>query len=172
MERTGIEEPDAVLDDDGTPLERVVVYFTAQREGPGSETFWARRVGEDSFVIKNVPWFAYDLKFRRYGADGFAWTGSRSYAPPAVERLEARLGPALRLAGLEQERYRFHDLRHTCVSRLVAAGADVKLVQAVAGHSDPLITLKRYSHLLDARVIEAAGRFDPARTEEREPQAP
>jgi integrase len=41
--------------------------------------------------------------------------------------------PALRLAGLERGRYRFHDLRHTCVSRLVAAGADVKLVQAVAG---------------------------------------
>lgn len=50
------------------------------------------------------------------------------------------------------------------VSRaLVAAGADVKLVQAVAGHSNPLITLKRYSHLLDARVSEAALRFDPAR---------
>ena len=58
--------------------------------------------------------------------------------------------------------YRFHDLRHTCVSRLVAAGADVKLVQAVAGHASPLITLKRYSHLLDARVTEAAARFDPA----------
>jgi len=42
-------------------------------------------------------------------------------------------------------------------------GADVKLVQAVAGHANPLITLKRYSHLLDARVTEAAKRFDPAR---------
>ncbi len=69
---------------------------------------------------------------------------------------------ALRTAGLEGEGYRFHDLRHTCVSRLVAAGADIKLVQAVAGHANPLITLKRYSHLLDARVSEAAERFDPA----------
>ena len=72
---------------------------------------------------------------------------------PALERAE--------LAGLG---YRFHDLRHTCVSRLVAAGADVKLVQAVAGHASPLITLKRYSHLLDSRISEAADRFDPART--------
>jgi integrase len=68
-----------------------------------------------------------------------------------------------RLAGLDGEGYRFHDLRHTCVSRLVAAVADVKLVQAVAGHANPLITLKRYSHLLDSRVTEAAERFDPAR---------
>ena len=72
--------------------------------------------------------------------------------------------PALRRAGLEGEGYRFHDLRHTCVSRLVAAGADIKLVQAVPGHANPLITLKRYSHLLDARVTEAAERYDPGRT--------
>ncbi len=65
-------------------------------------------------------------------------------------------------AGLEQAGYRFHDLRHTCVSRLVAAGADVKLVQAVAGHASPLITLQRYSHLLDGRVTAAAQRFAPA----------
>ena len=71
--------------------------------------------------------------------------------------------PALEHAGLAHHGYRFHDLRHTCVSRLVAAGADVKLVQAVAGHASPLITLKRYSHLLDTRISEAAERFDPAR---------
>ena len=69
----------------------------------------------------------------------------------------------LDLAGLGDAGYRFHDLRHTCVSRLVAAGADVKLVQAVAGHANPLITLKRYSHLLDARGTEAATGFDPAK---------
>jgi integrase len=69
--------------------------------------------------------------------------------------------PALESAGLRDAGYRFHDLRHTCVSRLVAAGADVKLVQAVAGHSSPLVTLKRYSHLLDARITEAAARYDP-----------
>jgi integrase len=68
--------------------------------------------------------------------------------------------------------YRFHDLRHTCVSRLVAAGADIKLVQAVSGHANPLITLKRYSHLLDGRVTEAAGRFDPARVGGSGAQAP
>ena len=71
--------------------------------------------------------------------------------------------PALDHAGLAELHYRFHDLRHTCVSRLVAAGADVKLVQAVAGHASPLITLQRYSHLLDSRISEAADRFDPAR---------
>jgi integrase len=79
--------------------------------------------------------------------------------------------PALREARLAdadgKPLYRFHDLRHTCISRLVAAGADIKLVQAIAGHSNPLITLKRYSHLLDERLQDAAGRFDPTVTEPR-----
>lgn len=73
--------------------------------------------------------------------------------------------PALRRAGLVKgdgrPLYRFHDLRHTCISRLVAAGADIKLVQVIAGHSNPLITLKRYTHLLDHRLTEAASLFDP-----------
>lgn len=100
---------------------------------------------------------------------------------PALERaaaLLARRAHEARAAGeatradeleasadeLERARYRWHDLRHTCVSRLVAAGADVKLVQAVAGHASPVITLKRYSHLLDGRIAEAAARFDPGAT--------
>jgi integrase len=76
--------------------------------------------------------------------------------------------PALRAAKLANPEgkplYRFHDLRHTTISRLVAAGADIKLVQAIAGHSNPLITLKRYSHLLDHRLTHAASQYDPAQT--------
>jgi integrase len=100
----------------------------------------------------------------RYAPDELVF-GSMRGTPLQPSNFRQRVWEkALQRAGLEDERYRFHDLRHTCVSRLVAAGADVKLVQAVAGHANPLITLKRYSHLLDARVTEAAERFDPART--------
>ncbi len=99
----------------------------------------------------------------RYAPDELVF-GSMRGTPLQPSNFRQRVwDPALRLAGLKGEGYRFHDLRHTCVSRLVAAGADVKLVQAVAGHANPLITLKRYSHLLDARVTQAAERFDPAR---------
>jgi integrase len=98
----------------------------------------------------------------RYAPDELVF-GSMRGTPLQPSNFRQRVwDPALRHAGVDGAGYRFHDLRHTCVSRLVAAGADVKLVQAVAGHANPLITLKRYSHLLDARVTEAAGRFDPA----------
>ena len=132
-----------------------------------------RRPKTDSGV-RSVPLFpSVDAALRelaaravergRYAPDELVF-GSMRGTPLQPSNLRQRVwDPALRLAELEGEGYRFHDLRHTCVSRLVAAGADIKLVQAVAGHASPLITLKRYSHLLDARVTEAAERFDPAR---------
>jgi integrase len=42
---------------------------------------------------------------------------------------------------------RFHDLRHTCASLLVAAGAHPKLIQARLGHASITTTLDRYGHL-------------------------
>ena len=61
--------------------------------------------------------------------------------------------------------YAFVSVPQSATRMASSASADVKLVQAVAGHASPLITLKRYSHLLDTRISEAAGRFDPARVE-------
>lgn len=40
----------------------------------------------------------------------------------------------------------WHDLRHTAISRLIAAGLDVVQVQRQAGHARPSITLDIYSH--------------------------
>ena len=67
--------------------------------------------------------------------------------------------PALARAGLEP--FRFHDLRHFAVSALIAPGADIKLLQAIAGHASATMTLDTYGHLMTARVQEAATRYDP-----------
>jgi integrase len=67
--------------------------------------------------------------------------------------------PALARARLEA--FRFHDLRHFAVSALIAAGADIKLLQAIAGHASATMTLDTYGHLMTARVQEAATRYDP-----------
>jgi len=40
----------------------------------------------------------------------------------------------------------FHALRHTFITRLVASGASVKVAQELARHSDPTLTIGRYSH--------------------------
>ena len=43
---------------------------------------------------------------------------------------------------------RFHDLRHTCASLLVMAGADMAAVQRILRHSDPRMTTGVYTHLV------------------------
>jgi integrase len=54
--------------------------------------------------------------------------------------------PALRRAGLRK--IRFHDLRHTFASLMLANGEDVVRVSRLLGHASPTITLNVYSHML------------------------
>jgi integrase len=41
---------------------------------------------------------------------------------------------------------RFHDLRHTCVSLLLAEGAPPHVVQQIVGHSAIDVTMTIYAH--------------------------
>lgn len=52
----------------------------------------------------------------------------------------------LRWAGLDPDAYRFHDLRHTAITDWIESGADPKTAQALAGHSDPAVTMRIYAH--------------------------
>ncbi len=54
--------------------------------------------------------------------------------------------PALTRAGLR--RIRFHDLRYTYTTLLIAQGAHVKFIQSQLGHASVQMTLDRYGHLL------------------------
>jgi integrase len=45
------------------------------------------------------------------------------------------------------KKIRFHDLRHTCASLLVAQGVDMKLIQHWLGHANYSTTADIYSHL-------------------------
>lgn len=64
--------------------------------------------------------------------------------------------PALRRAGLRE--VRFHDLRHTCASHLLALRMPIKVVQAHLGHASAKMTLDVYGHLMpdDSSPVAAA----------------
>jgi integrase len=65
--------------------------------------------------------------------------------------------PALRAARLP-ERFRIHDLRHTCASLLIAQGEYPKAIQEHLGHSSIQVTMDRYGHLFpdeSERLAEA-----------------
>ena len=57
------------------------------------------------------------------------------------------LKPALKRAGLQPVRW--HDLRHTFASLLIAGGANITFVSRQLGHTSSQITLGIYAHLLD-----------------------
>ena len=57
-------------------------------------------------------------------------------------------------------RIRFHDLRHTCASLLLAQGVHPRVVMEILGHSQISLTMDTYSHVIPALQREAAGQMD------------
>ena len=55
---------------------------------------------------------------------------------------------------------RFHDLRHTHATLLLAAGVHPKIVQERLGHSQISLTLDTYSHVIPSLQTEAADQFE------------
>ena len=68
------------------------------------------------------------------------------------KRLAKKLGFAVR----------FHDLRHTHISHLLAEGVHPKVASERAGHASVAITLDTYSHVLPGLQEDAAARIDAA----------
>jgi integrase len=66
------------------------------------------------------------------------------------------LQPAARKAGITGQ-IGFHTLRRTLATVLVANGKDVRLVQELLRHSNPLITLDAYARSTTPAKIEAQG---------------
>jgi integrase len=55
---------------------------------------------------------------------------------------------------------RFHDLRHTAATLLLAQGVHPKIVQERLGHAQISLTLDTYSHVLPSMQKEAANKLD------------
>lgn len=71
--------------------------------------------------------------------------------------LARRFFPALRRAGLPK--VRFHNLRHTYASLLIAQGEHPKYIQSQMGHSSINVTMDIYGHLMDTVNQRAASRL-------------
>ena len=64
------------------------------------------------------------------------------------------------LATTDLPRIRLHDLRHTHASHLILAGVNVKAVQERLGHSDVVVTLNIYSHVLPTTQRDAVRQLE------------
>ncbi|MCP4632157.1 MAG: site-specific integrase [candidate division Zixibacteria bacterium] len=95
-----------------------------------------------------VPQSEFDLVFCR--DDG------KPLCPHSL--VKRKFFPTLTRAGLR--RIRFHDLRHTYASLLIAQGENIKFIQNQLGHSSAMTTLDRYGHLMPNAHNEAAEKLD------------
>jgi hypothetical protein len=87
------------------------------------------------------------------GPDGGPLRHSGFYRRHFKPAVKAALPPELHAL-------RFHDLRHTCASLLIAAGAHAKSIQARLGHSTITMTMDRYGHLLPSLDDALAATLD------------
>jgi integrase len=97
-------------------------------------------------------------------AAGTRWTDSglvftSTIGTPLDQRNAFRLfQEALQRAGLPH--IRFHDLRHTCASLLLAQGVHPRVVMETLGHSQISLTMDTYSHVIPALQRDAADRME------------
>ena len=87
----------------------------------------------------------------------FTEVDGRPLHGPTVTRRFQRL-----LSEIGMPRMRFHDLRHSCASLLLAQGVDLKSIQETLGHSTISVTMDTYSHLQDEARRTVADRMDEA----------
>jgi len=131
----------------GQPVEFGVKTRTSRRSvelDSGTVTLlarWRRRLRRDGLPAGIDDWM-------------FCNTAGRYLNPQSISQLFDRI-----LTDTDVPRVRFHDLRHTHASLLIASGEDVKVVSERLGHAHPAFTMHTYQHLLPGMSAAAADRF-------------
>jgi integrase len=135
----------------GTPVHGLVVVAveTGCRISELVHLRW-RDVGVDRISLtstKNGRCRGVPLTLRaREVMEGIARDGEGPFTRLSVSESSRKFKKAATEAGILDEGVVFHSLRHTCASRLVMAGVDVRRVQLWMGHSCIQSTLV-YAHL-------------------------
>jgi integrase len=61
-------------------------------------------------------------------------------------------------------KHRFHDLRHTCATLLLAQGVALRVVMETLGHSQMSTTADIYTHVLPVLMADAADKMNAVLT--------
>lgn len=122
-----------------------------------------RNVGFDSVTVvesKNEGSRKVPLTARaRRVLDELPRTGSGPFAGMSRTEASKRFRRAAVIAGVSDDGVVFHSLRHTCASRLVMAGVQLRHVQAWMGHNCIQSTLV-YAHLSPASLQDARAQLE------------
>lgn len=142
---------------DRLELDRRLVTIDRQLQHVGGEHVLTTPKSEKPRTIEVPSLVAVELRrhVRDHQGDGFLFRAHRGTPLPRRRFYQVAWRPALVAAGLAEDRFTFHSLRHFCASTLLAEGASLT---AVAGHlGDTVETVSRtYVHWLrDDRNVPA-----------------
>jgi integrase len=111
------------------------------------------------------PRESYGLKGKK-GTFGGQVVPFKTFRDQPVQSFKTAWQTAKKAAGVE---CRWHDLRHSCTSRLAAGGATDQTLQALLGWMSPKM-IERYSHVRAEAKRRAVSVFDPQPEKKRSPQ--
>ena len=97
------------------------------------------------------------LAGQRWQETGHVFTttiGTPLHGPDTTRAFQA----ALARAGVRK--VRFHDMRHTAASLLLAQGVPARVVMEILGHSTITLTMDTYSHVMPNLLDDAAAAMD------------
>lgn len=139
------------FDNEIITIKHTVVRYTSIVEKDSTKTASSYRsypITEDVktilFTLKQQETENRKLFGREYTENDyiFKWQDGKPYAPDYVTMKFRKL-----LKQHNLRHIRFHDLRHSCASLLVANGFMLKDIQEWLGHSDIQVTANIYAHL-------------------------
>jgi integrase len=124
-------------------------------EGP-TKTHQRRTVPLPAFLADEI---AVHIASRAHRPDAFVFTGPEGAPIRHGNFYRRHFRPAVAASGVPSAT-RFHDLRHTCASLLIAQGAHPKAIAELLGHSTITVTLDRYGHLFEGIAEQLAVGLD------------
>ena len=126
----------------------------------GGELFVDTLKGKRSRTVPLVAELVPLVDAWALGKQGADWLFSAPRGGPLSEANWKRsVGWAAACASIGRPTFRVHDLRHTCASLWLGAGADPKVVQRILGHASAAMTMDLYGHLIDHNLWAAAERI-------------
>lgn len=94
------------------------------------------------------------------GPDTLVFVTPRGTAIHHTVFMRRVFGPAKKALPADKRRLRFHDLRHTCASLLVAEGAPMLYVKERLGHASVTTTINLYGHMFPSVEASLADALD------------
>jgi integrase len=126
----------------------------------GGELFVDTLKGKRSRTVPLVAELVPLVDAWAQGKQGADWLFDAPRGGPLSESNWKRsVGWSAACASIGRPTFRVHDLRHTCASLWLGAGADPKVVQRILGHASAAMTMDLYGHLIDHNLWAAAERI-------------